>query len=74
MKVNLYIDGIKVKSVKREPNADLLHEIYKVTIVNHREIFNNFIIKASLKPMQVIDSKEKEIDLNCIVYGGIAID
>jgi hypothetical protein len=52
----------------------VLKEIYKVRIIWHKEIFNKFIVKASLKPMQVISNSEKEIDLNCAVYGGINID
>lgn len=74
MKVNLYIDGIQVASVKREVNSDVLKEIYRVRIIGHREIFNKFMVKASLKPMQVIANNEKEIDLNCAVYGGVNID
>lgn len=74
MKVNLYIDGIQVASVKRDPNSEVLKEIYRVRIIGHKEIFNKFIVKASLKPMQVISNSEKEIDLNCAVYGGINID
>lgn len=74
MRVNLYIDGMQVARVKREPKADILHEVYKVTIIGHKEIFNKLIARVSLKPMQVISSTEKEIDLNCIVYGGINID
>jgi len=74
MKVNLYIDGMQVARVKREPKADILHEVYKVRVIGHKEIFNKFIAKVSLKPMQVIASTEKEIDLNCVVYGGTNID
>lgn len=74
MKVNLYIDGIQVASVKRDEKADILHEVYRVRVINHKEIFNKFITKVSLKPMQVIANSEKEIDLNCAVYGGINID
>jgi hypothetical protein len=33
MKVNLYIDGIQVASVKRDPNSEVLKEIYKVRII-----------------------------------------
>lgn len=74
MKVNLYIDGIQVASVKRDANAGVLNEIYKVKVIGHKEIFNKFFVKVGLKPMQVIANNEKEIDLNCVVYGGIDID
>lgn len=74
MRVNLYIDGIQVASVKRPANTDVLKEIYKVRIIGHKEIFKKFIVKVGLKPMQVIANNEKEIDLNCAVYGGVNID
>lgn len=74
LKVNLYMDGIQVASVKREPNSEVLKEIYRVYVIGHKEIFNKFIVKVSLKPMQVISNNEKEIDLNCAVYGGTNID
>lgn len=74
LKVNLYMDGIQVASVKREPNSEVLKEIYRVYVIGHKEIFNKFIVKVSLKPMQVISNNVKEIDLNCAVYGGTNID
>lgn len=74
MKVNLFIDGIKVKAIKRESTADVLKEVYKVKVFFHKEIFNNYFVEVRLKPMQVIRSTENEIDLNCVVYGGVDID
>jgi hypothetical protein len=74
IKVNLYIDGMCVKSVKREEGSDILHEIYNVWIIGHKDIFNRNIAKMSLKPMQIIDSNKNETHLNCVVYGGINID
>lgn len=74
MKVNLYIDGIKVKTVHRHTSARILEEIYKVRVFNHKEIFHKIFIETNLKPMQVIRSDEKEIDLNCVVWGGVNID
>lgn len=74
MKVNLYIDGIKVKTVYRKTSAKILEEVYKVKVFNHKEIFNKYFIETNLKPMQVIRSEEEEIDLNCIVWGGVNID
>ena len=74
IKVNLYIDGMCVKSVKRPEGSKFTHEIYKVWIIGHKDIFNKHIAKMSLKPMQIIDTDDKSIDLNCVVYGGVNID
>lgn len=74
IKVNLYIDGMCVKSVKRPEGSKFTHEIYKVWIIGHKDIFNKHIVKMSLKPMQIIDTDDKSIDLNCVVYGGVNID
>ena len=70
MKVNLYYNKVKVKSVRIKGEYD---RNYKVTIWNHKKLFGLFKITTYLKPIKILDLKEKEVDLDCIIYGGVPI-
>lgn len=70
MKVNLYYNKVKVKSVRIKGTFD---RNYKVTIWNHKKLFGLFKITTYLKPIKILDLKEKEVDLDCIIYEGVPI-
>ena len=78
MKVNLYIGTRKVKTVKVKTvdNWDLIiRRDYKVTIIGHKDIFGKHIVTTVLRPISLLlDPTNKEVNLNCIVYGGASIE
>lgn len=78
MKVNLYISTRLVKSVKIKKfnNWDeIIKRDYKVRIYNQKDIFNKRIVTTWLRPVTLLaDPTEKEINLNCIIYGGANIE
>ena len=78
MKVNLYISTRKVKTVKVKTvdNWDnIIKRDYKVTIVNHKDIFGKFIVTTVLRPVSLLmDPTNKEVNLNCVIYGGANIE
>ena len=78
MKINLYIGSRKVKTVrvKEVSNWDyILRRDYKVTIINHKKIFGEFIVTTFLRPVALLnDPTNKEVNLNCIIYGGANIE
>lgn len=78
MRVNLYISTRLVKSVKIKQfnNWDeIIKRDYKVRIYNQKDIFNKRIVTTWLRPVTLLaDPTEKEINLNCIIYGGANIE
>lgn len=78
MRVNLYISTRLVKSVKiKEFNNwdEIIKRDYKVRIYNQKDIFNKRIVTTWLRPVTLLaDPTEKEINLNCIIYGGAEIE
>lgn len=78
MKVNLYIGSRKVKTVKMKSvnNWDLIiRRDYKVTIIGHKDIFGKRIVTTILRPVALlIEPTDKEVNLNCVVYGGANIE
>lgn len=78
MKVNLYISTRKVKTVKVKAvdNWDnIIKRDYKVTIINHKDIFGKFIVTTVLRPVSLLmDPTNKEVNLNCVIYGGANIE
>ena len=78
MRVNLYISTRLVKSVKIKQfnNWDeIIKRDYKVRIINQKDIFNKRIVTTWLRPVTLLaDPTEKEINLNCIIYGGANIE
>lgn len=78
MRVNLYISTRLVKSVKVKKfnNWDeIIKRDYKVRIYNQKDIFNKRIVTTWLRPVTLLaDPTEKEINLNCIIYGGANIE
>lgn len=78
MKVNLYISSRKVKSVKVKQFNDwneIIKRDYKVRIINQKDIFGKFIVTTYLRPVSLLaDPTNKEVNLNCVVYGGANIE
>lgn len=78
MKVNLYISSRKVKTVKIDSVDDwnkVIKRDYKVRLVNQKDIFGKFIVTTVLRPVSLLkDPTDKEVDLNCVVYGGANIE
>lgn len=78
MKVNLYIGSRKVKTVKvkKITNWDnVIKRDYKVTIIGHKDIFGKRIVTTVLRPVSLLlEPTNKEVNLNCIVYGGANIE
>lgn len=70
MKVNLYYNKVKVKSVRIK---GAFERTYKVTIWNQRKLFGLFKITTILKPISILDLKDKEVDLDCAIYEGVPI-
>lgn len=70
MKVNLYYNKVKVKSVRIKGEYE---RTYKVTIWNQKKLFGLFKITTILKPISILDLKDKEVDLDCIIYEGVPI-
>lgn len=73
MKVNLYYNSTKVKTTKLKKGADWKKD-YKVTIIGQKRYFGANIITLILRPVKVLHSSEKCLDLNCIVYEGAEIN
>ena len=73
MKVHLYYNSTKVKSVRIKKGADWKQD-YKVTIFGQKRYFGANIITLILRPQRVLHSTEKSLDLNCIVYEGVEIN
>lgn len=69
MKINLYLNSVKVKSVKVDDKADYIRD-YRVKIFNRKELFGHWMAQVILRPVQLM-STGKEIDLNCVVYQGV---
>ena len=78
MKVNLYIGSIKVKTIKtkKPTNWDLvLRRDYKVKIIGQKGIFGKWIVTTILRPVTLLmEPTDKEVNINCIVYGGANIE
>ena len=78
IKVNLYIATRKVKTVKinKPDNWNfILKRDYKVTILGQKDIFGKHIVTTILRPVALLmDPTNKEVDLNCVVFGGANIE
>lgn len=78
MKVNLYVRSRKVKTVKVRPVENwnlIIKRDYKVNIYGNKDMFGKNIVTVILRPVALLtDPTNKEVDLNCIVYGGANIE
>lgn len=78
MKVNLFINSRKVKSVRIKNVTNIMNECikrdYKVTIIGHKDMFGKHIVTTILRPTRLLNNPGKEVDLNCEIYGGAIIE
>ena len=79
MKIHLFFCGRKVKTLTRKEPVSNWNEVikknYKVTIIGHRDIFRKFIVTVYLTPTKLLsDPTDKEVNLNCELYGGANIE
>lgn len=72
MKINLYYNSTKVKSVRIRKGTDWRKD-YKVTIVGFKRYFGSNFVTLILRPVKLLNSTDKSLDLNCIVYEGAEI-
>lgn len=72
MKVHLYYNSTKVKTVRIKEGTNWKQD-YKVTILGKKRYFGANIITLILRPVKLLNSTDKSLDLNCIVYEGADI-
>lgn len=72
MKIHLYYNSTKVKTVRIKEGTDWKQD-YKVTIIGKKRYFGANIITLILRPIKLLRSTDKSLDLNCIVYEGAEI-
>jgi hypothetical protein len=72
MKINLYYNSTKVKTVRIKDGAEWRDD-YKVTIIGQKRYFGSNFITLILRPVKLLRSTDKSLDLNCIVYEGADI-
>ena len=73
MKVNLYFNYIKVKTVKIK-DTDNWYEDYVVTIWNKKRFFGGFKETVVLRPVKLLHSTDKCLDVLTILYEGADIN
>jgi hypothetical protein len=71
MKVNLYFNFIKVKTVKIK-DEDWKKD-YVVTIWNKKKLFGYFKTTVVLRPVKLLHSTEKSLDVLTVLYEGAEI-
>lgn len=72
MKINLYYNSVKVKTVKIKDNEEWKKD-YKVTIWFNKKYFGANKVTLILRPIRLLASSDKEYDLDCQVYTGVAL-
>lgn len=71
MKINLYFNFIKVKTVKIK-DEDWKKD-YVVTIWNKKKLFGYFKTTVVLRPVKLLHSTEKSLDVLTVLYEGAEI-
>lgn len=78
IKVNLYINTRLVKTIKAEHPSNwdkIIKRDYKVVLINQKDIMNKLVATTILRPVALLnDPSDKEVNLNCIIYGGTSIE
>lgn len=72
MKINLYFNSVKVKSVQIKSTDDWKKD-YKVTLWFKKKYFGAHKVTLILRPIRLLASTDKEYDLDCVVYQGVEI-
>lgn len=72
MKINLYFNFVKVKTVKIKNDEDWKKD-YVVTIWNKKRLFGYFKTTVVLRPVKLLHSTDKCLDLLTALYEGAGI-
>ena len=73
MKINLYFNFIKVKTVRIKKDADWRDD-YVVTIWNKKRFFGGFRETVVLRPVKLLHSSDKALDVLTVLYEGAVLD
>lgn len=73
MKVNLYFNFVKVKTVRIKKDADWRDD-YRVTIWNKKRFFGGFRETVVLRPVKLLHTDNKSLDVLTVLYEGAVLD
>ena len=73
MKVNLYFNFVKVKTVRIKKDEDWRKE-YVVTIWNKKRFFGGFRETVVLRPVKLLHSTDNTLDVLTVLYEGAVLD
>lgn len=73
MKVNLYFNFIKVKTVRIKKDEDWRQD-YVVTIWNKKRFFGGFKETVVLRPVKLLHSTDNTLDVLTVLYEGAVLD
>ena len=75
MKVNLYFNFIKVKSIRiKDKDIDKWKEDHKVTIWFQKRFFGANKVTVVLRPVKLLHSTDKCLDIETRIYEGANIN
>ena len=72
MKINLYFNFVKVKTVRIKEDEDWKKD-YAVTIWNKKRFFGGIKETVVLRPVKLLHSTEKSLDVLTVLYEGADI-
>ena len=69
MKVRLYFNFIKVKTVRIKEGVDW-NQVYRVTVWGKKKMFGYHRAEVVLKPVKLLRSEDDGIDIETRIYEG----
>ena len=69
MKVRLYFNHIKVKTVKIKESTEW-NKVYRVKVFGKKRLFGYHIVEVVLKPVKLLRSEDDGIDIETRIYEG----
>lgn len=73
MKINLYFNFVKVKTLRIKKVEDW-NQDYRVTIWNKKRFFGGFKETVVLRPVKLLHTTDKCLDILTILYEGADIN
>lgn len=73
MKVNLYFNFVKVKTVRIKKDEEW-NKDYVVTIWNKKRFFGGIKETVVLRPIKLLHSSDKSLDILTVLYEGAMIN
>lgn len=73
MKINLYFNFIKVKTIRIKRSEDWRQD-YRVTIWNKKRFFGGFKETVVLRPVKLLHTTDKCLDVLTVLYEGAVLD